>query len=95
MYLPNNTKRPILSFTEFIGILAGACTTFGFIPQVIRVFLLKSTREISLPFTLSFLVGVILWLIYGILADLVPVIFWNAASAFLGMLLLYAKLKYG
>ena len=84
-----------MSFTEIIGILAGACTTLGFIPQVIRVFLLKSAREISLPFTLSFLVGVILWLIYGILVDLVPVIFWNAASAFLGTLLLYAKLKYG
>ncbi len=84
-----------MNFTEIIGILAGACTTFGFIPQVIRVFLLKSAREISLPFTLSFLAGVILWLIYGILADLVPVIFWNAASTLLGMFLLYAKIKFG
>ena len=84
-----------MSFTEIIGILAGACTTLGFVPQVIRVFLLKSAHEISMPFTISFLIGVILWLIYGILANLVPVIFWNAASAFLGMLLLYAKIKFG
>jgi len=93
--LTRNKKRHILSSTEFIGIVAGACTTLGFIPQVIRVFLLKSTREISLPFTLTFLTGISLWLVYGILADLAPVIFWNAASAFLGTLLLYAKLKYG
>jgi len=84
-----------LSLTEFIGILAGAFTTFGFVPQIIRVFLLRSAREISLPFTLLFLGGVILWLLYGISLDLVPVIFWNAASAILGALLLYAKLKYG
>ena len=84
-----------MSLTEFIGILAGAFTTFGFVPQIIRVFLLRSAREISLPFTLLFLGGVILWLLYGISLDLVPVIFWNAASAILGALLLYAKLKYG
>jgi len=84
-----------LSLTEFIGILAGAFTTFGFVPQIVRVFLLRSAREISLPFTLLFLGGVILWLLYGISLDLVPVIFWNAASAILGALLLYAKLKYG
>jgi len=84
-----------LSLTEFIGIAAGACTTFGFVPQIIRVFLLRSAREISLPFTLLFLVGVILWLLYGIAHDLAPVIFWNAASTILGALLLYAKLKYG
>ena len=84
-----------MSLTEFIGILAGAFTTFGFVPQIVRVFLLRSAREISLPFTLLFLGGVILWLLYGISLDLVPVIFWNAASAILGALLLYAKLKYG
>ena len=88
-------ERDILSFTEIIGIVAGAFTTFGFIPQVIRVFLLRSAREISLPFTILFLVGVILWLLYGIAHHLTPVIFWNAASTILGAILLYAKLKYG
>lgn len=83
-----------MSFTEFIGIVAGACTTLGFIPQVIRVYLLKSAHEISLPFTVTFLVGVILWTIYGIMDGLIPVIFWNSASTLLGVLLLYAKLKY-
>ncbi len=84
-----------MNFTEVIGIVAGACTTLGFIPQVLRVFFLKSTREISLPFTITFFIGVTLWLVYGIMADLTPVIFWNATSSFLGALLLYAKLKYG
>jgi MtN3 and saliva related transmembrane protein len=95
MVLYCSGERNILSFTEFIGVVAGACTTFGFVPQIIRVFLLRSAREISLPFTCLFLVGVILWLLYGIAHDLTPIIFWNAASTILGAILLYAKLKYG
>jgi MtN3 and saliva related transmembrane protein len=67
----------------------------GFIPQILRVFRLRSAREISLPFTLLFLAGVIFWLLYGVSLRLLPVIFWNAVSFFLVSLLLYAKLRYG
>ncbi len=80
---------------EVLGFVAGALTTLGFIPQVIRVFKLRSAREISLPFAILFLVGVILWMTYGILLRLPPVIAWNAISVVLGLGLLLAKLKYG
>ncbi len=69
--------------------------TLGFIPQVWRLFKLKSAREISLPFTILFLLGTACWLIYGILFGLAPVILWNAISLALGLAMLYAKLKYG
>jgi MtN3 and saliva related transmembrane protein len=65
------------------------------LPQVIRVYKLKSAREISLPFTILFLIGLGGWLTYGIFSRLMPVILWNAASFILGIALLYAKLKYG
>jgi MtN3 and saliva related transmembrane protein len=84
-----------LTSAELLGLLAGALTTAGFIPQVVRVFHLKSAREISLPFTLLFLSGGTLWLAYGIVQGLFPVIFWNSASLILVSLLIYAKLKYG
>jgi len=80
---------------EIFGLLGGALTTFGYIPQLLRILKLKSAREISLPFTLSFLAGAICWLTYGVLLSLVSVILWNSAGiVFLGMLL-YGKLKYG
>lgn len=69
--------------------------TVGFIPQVFRVFWLRSAREISLPFTLMFLTGATLWLLYGVWLGLAPVILWNSISILLGLLLFYAKLKYG
>jgi MtN3 and saliva related transmembrane protein len=84
-----------LSNGEILGYIGGALTTSGFVPQVVRVLKLKSAHEISLPFTLLFLSGMIFWLAYGIYLSLSSVIFWNALSVCLGSVLLYAKLKYG
>lgn len=80
---------------EWLGFIAGAITTIGFLPQVIRVYKLKSAREISLLFTIMFLVGLLMWLGYGIVYRLPPVIVWNAISATMAVALLYAKLRYG
>lgn len=84
-----------MHMADSLGFVAGALTTFGLIPQVIRVFQLKSAREISLLFTLLFLVGGLTWLTYGIFARLVPVIFWNAVTTALVVGLLVGKLRYG
>ena len=80
---------------ELFGFVGGALITIGFIPQVWRLFKLKSTREISLLFTVLFIVGAACWLSYGILFDLSPVILWNSISLVLVCAMLYAKLKYG
>ena len=80
---------------ESLGFVAGAFVTCSLIPQIIRVLQLKSAREISLLFTTLLLVGVIIWLAYGISFKLIPVILWNAVGAVLVATLLYAKLKYG
>jgi len=84
-----------LVLTESIGLVAGALTTLSIIPQIIRVFKLRSAREISLLFTTSLLLGVLCWLAYGVLLDLVPLIIWNAIAALLIATLLYLKLRYG
>lgn len=80
---------------ELFGFLAGGVLAIGFIPQVWRLFRMKSAKEISLPFTLSFVIGISLWLSYGISFSLMPVIIWNAVMLVLGCAMLYAKLKYG
>ena len=80
---------------EYFGSAAGALIACSMIPQLIRVFQLKSTREISLLFTTLLLLGVICWLAYGIYLRLFPVILWNAIMAILVAMLFYAKLKYG
>ncbi len=84
-----------MSYFELLGFLAGALTTLGLIPQIVRLFRLRSAHEISLPFTLLFLTGALSWLVYGISLGLMPVITWNSISIVLLTLILYAKLKYG
>jgi uncharacterized protein with PQ loop repeat len=58
------------------------------------VFRLKSAREISTTFTVMLLGGMLLWLVYGIAARLMPVIIWNSISAALVAMLLFAKIKF-
>jgi len=67
----------------------------GLVPQILRVWRLKSAQEISLPFSLLFLVGTMLWLAYGLFLGLVSVIVWNGANSALLILLLTMKLKFG
>ena len=80
---------------EWLGFIAGALVTCSLVPQIIRVFKLKSAREISLLFNTLLLLGIISWLAYGILLKLPPVILWNAIGATLVATLLFAKLRYG
>ena len=82
-------------FTESLGLVAGALVTCSMIPQLIRVYKLRSAREISILFTTLLLIGIICWLAYGVYLELIPVILWNAIGAILVSLLIYLKLKYG
>jgi len=84
-----------LYFAEYLGLIAGLLVTCSLIPQIIRVFRLRSAREISAVFTVLLLLGLVLWVVYGIMLTLTPVIIWNAIGAVLAILLLYAKIRYG
>jgi MtN3 and saliva related transmembrane protein len=80
---------------EWFGFIAGGITTIATLPQVIRVFKLKSAREISLIFVTSMIIGFSCWLAYGIFKQLTPLILWNSLSIMLFSVFLYAKLRYG
>ncbi len=80
---------------ELLGLVAGLFTTFSLVPQLYRVMRLREARDISLPFTLLLAGGNLLWLIYGLLAGLMPILLWNSISLLLSASLALAKLKYG
>jgi MtN3 and saliva related transmembrane protein len=66
--------RVISPAVTAIGLIAAVCTTVSFVPQLIRVWRLRSAREISLTMFLVFSLGTFLWLLYGILIRSLPVI---------------------
>jgi len=77
-----------------IGSVAAACTTISFLPQLIRVYRLKSAHEISLVMFLVFSFGVFLWLLYGIFIRSFPVVVANACTLALSLAILALKIRY-
>ena len=65
---------------ELIGLVAGALTTSGYIPQIYAVIKQKSAKGLSGLFLLTMGIGISLWLIYGILKGSLALISANAFS---------------
>ncbi len=79
---------------ETIGFIAAILTTIAFLPQVIRTWKTKSTQDLSFGMILIFMVGVSLWLIYGIMINDRPVMFANVFTLLLIFVLFGLKLRY-
>lgn len=83
-----------MSNVTLIGLLAAFCTTFAFLPQVIKTWRTRSTKDISLAMFLVLVAGIALWLIYGIILRDVPLIAANGTSFVLAVTILYFKMRY-
>jgi MtN3 and saliva related transmembrane protein len=81
--------------TTLLGYAAGFLTTIAFVPQVVTIWKAKSARDISLPTFAAFTLGVVLWLVYGIVKKEPPIIAWNAVTLVLAGAILSMKVKFG
>jgi MtN3 and saliva related transmembrane protein len=79
---------------NLVGLLAAACTTISFVPQLVRVWQLRSAREISLIMFSIYSLGVLLWLIYGICIRSTPIILANITALVLSLAILVLKLRF-
>lgn len=77
------------------GFLAAALTTIAFVPQVVRTMRTRETHAISLWMYLLFTVGVFLWLVYGSILALWPVIIANGVTFLLAFAVLVLKIRNG
>jgi len=83
-----------MNWITIMGLIAASLTTFAFLPQVIKTWRMKETRDISLWMYLIFTIGVSLWLGYGILIGDYPVSIANGATLILALIILIAKFRY-
>jgi len=83
-----------MSYIDFIGFVAGTLTTLAFLPQLFKAWKSKHTKDISLIMFITLNIGILLWLVYGILIYSLPVIIANALSLILALTILILKLKY-
>ncbi len=80
--------------TTALGLAAATLTTAAFLPQVIKTWRTRQTRDISLGMFLVLCLGICLWLVYGILRGDLPLILANAVTLALAGTILAFKLKY-
>lgn len=73
-----------------VGSCAGFCTTVAFVPQVWRIWK-QGGHDLSYSMLFLYTVGVLLWLIYGLLLHAQAVIVANSATAILLLLSLVLK----
>ena len=84
-----------MSLMDYTGYAAAICTTSAYIPQVVRVWRTRSTKDISLKMFLVLVTGLALWLTYGFLKGEIPIIAANGVTLMLAGIILFFKLRHG
>ncbi|WP_407117977.1 SemiSWEET transporter [Bradyrhizobium sp. LMG 9283] len=80
---------------KLIGFAAATCTTVAYAPQAFKVWKTRSTGDISLGMFLVMVLGLALWLLYGLLSGDAPLVAANAITMVLAGGILVMKLRYG
>lgn len=84
-----------MNLTDVIGYTAAAIGSILFLPQVIKSWRTKKTKQLSFLTYALITIAAILWIIYGFLLSATPVIFVNSVILCLSILILVLKLRYG
>jgi MtN3 and saliva related transmembrane protein len=84
-----------MDFATVLGLVAATLTTAAFLPQVLKIVKTRSTKDLSMWMYAMLFVGVLLWLVYGLLISSLPVIAANAVTLVLVFAVLAFKIKYG
>jgi len=79
---------------ELFGLIAGAITSMGFIPQLIRGYRTKKLDDVSYYMPVVLIIGMTMWFIYGLLQQALAVIIANSFGVGSCLALLIMKGKY-
>ena len=79
---------------DTIGYIAAVLTTGSFLPQAIHTFQTKDVSGISLTMYSAFTLGIVLWLVYGLMLGAWPMIVANVITLALAAAILTMKLRY-
>ena len=77
-----------------IGLIAAAFTTITLLPQLIKIWKTKSTKDISIGMFMLYCGGVLLWFVYGVFVNDLPIIVANSLAFIQAVVILFFKAKY-
>lgn len=78
----------------YLGFLAGALTSTGYLPQIVKGFRTKKMRDVSLLMPAILGVGMLLWLVYGLAREDIVIVVANVVGSSLTAILVAMKMKY-
>ncbi|MCD9017406.1 SemiSWEET family sugar transporter [Parachryseolinea silvisoli] len=82
------------TWIQIIGLVAGVCTAVSLLPQLIKIMREKRAEQLSLFYLFTLLLGLGLWIAYGVLRSDLPIILTNIASALLNVSVIVLSIKY-
>ncbi|MBP6023649.1 SemiSWEET transporter [Ferruginibacter sp.] len=83
-----------MSATQILGLAAGTITSITFLPQVIQIWKTKSAKDLSMPMLLLLILGVSMWLTYGLIVMDAAIIYTNSMVLTMSFIMVYFKLKF-
>lgn len=79
---------------ELVGYAAGVLTVGSYVPQVVRAWRTRRTRDLSVGTFVLLTTSGLVWMLYGLLIGSVPVVLTNAGMVALTGALVFAKLRF-
>jgi len=80
--------------TTALGMTAATLTTVSFVPQLTKVWRTKSADDLSYGMFSVLSLGILLWLVYGLLQRDLPLITANGITLMLSVAILLLKRRY-
>lgn len=83
-----------MNYILIIGLIAAFLTTFAYLPQSLKTIRTRHTKDLSLPTIIMLELGLISWLVYGLVISDIPIIAANTVSIVFMSIILIMKIKY-
>jgi MtN3 and saliva related transmembrane protein len=83
-----------MNWTQIIGLAAGVLTASSLIPQVVKTWKEKKAEDVSLLMLVILLTGIVLWIVYGIKREDLPIIATNSVSFLVNSIMIVLRIKF-
>ncbi|OGF27494.1 hypothetical protein A2331_00850 [Candidatus Falkowbacteria bacterium RIFOXYB2_FULL_34_18] len=80
---------------EIIGFVAGTLVAISVLPQVIKSWKTRSTKDVALAWSVINLTGQILWVIYGFYINSYSLVVMSSITLIMNIFMVSLKLKFG
>jgi len=79
---------------ETIGYIAGFLVSIALLPQLIKTWKTKSTKDISIIWSISLMAGLFLWIVYGVSNMIIPLTIFAIIEFLMSLSLFILKIIY-